>query len=465
MDRLAGDAAPSIAFLSYSSGEYDARTFRIARTAIAAGFRVTVYARWHAGLPSSEDRDGYRMVRVPNDWRLAVPGLRGRANERWSARLAREVAGAEGGSTTALPPMPRETGPGSLIARGADRIRRVPRRILRRIDRLKPLDHWHWWLRVREFPLRPIGWGAGLEVVAEPADIWHGMWAGSLPALVRLRDRHGGRAIYDSRDVFMRSRTFARLGWPGRAVLERVERRYAGRVDRVLTVNESYATIIERFLRVPRPVVVMNCPERWSPPSAPNLIREALGLPAGTSVVLYQGIFTIERGIEQAMEAILEVPNAVLALLGFGILTEELVAMASRPPYLGRVFVLPAVPPEALLEWTASADVAVMAIQPTTLNHRYTTPQKLFESLAAGTPVVASDLPGMADVVNETGAGILCDPTDPLDIGRAIRAILDLPPDDRAGMRARALDAARTRYNWETQAEVLLGLYRALASS
>ena len=56
-----------------------------------------------------------------------------------------------------------------------------------------------------------------------------------------------------------------------------------------------------------------------------------------------------------------------------------------------------------------------MAIQPTTLNHRYTTPQKLFESMAAGVPVVASDLPGMASIVRATGAGILCNPTSPAE--------------------------------------------------
>ena len=63
------------------------------------------------------------------------------------------------------------------------------------------------------------------------------------------------------------------------------------------------------------------------------------------------------------------------------------------------MFLLPAVSPEDLLEWTASADVLVVAIQPTSLNHQFTTPQKLFEALAAGVPVVAADLPGIAEVV------------------------------------------------------------------
>ena len=82
-----------------------------------------------------------------------------------------------------------------------------------------------------------MGWAWALERVAEPADIWHGMWAGSLPALERMRRRHGGRTIYDSRDVYMHSRDFARAGWPVRDILAWFERRWARSANVVLTVN------------------------------------------------------------------------------------------------------------------------------------------------------------------------------------------------------------------------------------
>ena len=104
----------------------------------------------------------------------------------------------------------------------------------------------------------------------------------------------------------------------------------------------------------------------------------------------------------------------------------------------------------------------LMAIQPTTLNHRYTTPNKLWEAMAAGVPVVASDLPGMAAIVHETGCGVLCDPTSAADVARAIRSILELPPEDCAAMRERALAAAHDRYNWAAQAVTLLALYAGL---
>jgi glycosyltransferase involved in cell wall biosynthesis len=115
-----------------------------------------------------------------------------------------------------------------------------------------------------------------------------------------------------------------------------------------------------------------------------------------------------------------------------------------------------------LLEWTASSDVMVMAIQPTTLNHRYTTPQKLFEAIAAGVPVVAADLPGMAQIVKATDVGVLCDPTSPASIAEAIRTVLAQSPAGLAAMRERSRRAADETYNWERQVTVLFEVYRGL---
>src|SRR4051794_38055378 len=65
---------PRIAYLSFSSGEFDARTARMARSSLAAGFEVVVYARRQAGLPAVEVRDGYLVLRAPWRWWMAIPG-------------------------------------------------------------------------------------------------------------------------------------------------------------------------------------------------------------------------------------------------------------------------------------------------------------------------------------------------------------------------------------------------------
>lgn len=444
--------APRIAFLTYSTGQFDSRTHRMARSAVEAGYRVVIHARWEPGLPLQEEIEGLRVVRAPADWRFAFPPTRGAARLRLRAARAADTGVPRAASSIGQGAPPRR--PGRLGG------------VLRRLARLPGASTLVQPIRqLVMFAVRPYGWAIALDASVEPADLWHGMWAGSLPALARVRARHGGKTIYDSRDVYLHARSFDRSPRLVRAAFQWLERRWAGRADAVITVNDAYAAILARTLRRQPAAVVRNCPPRYSPRvPPPDLIRGRLGLPASTAVVLYQGNLMTDRGIEEGMTALLDIPDAVLVLLGFGALHDELAAATAKDPYRGRVFVIDAVPPAELLDWTASADVVLMAIQPTSLNHRFTTPNKLWEALAAGVPVVASDLPGMAEVVRETGAGVLCDPTSPAAIAAAIQEVLARSPAEREDSHRRTLAAAHDRYNWEVQADALLALYKTLGA-
>jgi glycosyltransferase involved in cell wall biosynthesis len=284
-----------------------------------------------------------------------------------------------------------------------------------------------------------------------------------IPIALDLGRRHHGRVVYDARDIYVDAANLARMPRTLRVLIGRAERRWARRADRVITVNRPYAEVMAHRWAVDLPLIVMNCAYRTDPPEPrPRRFHEALGLAPGVRVVLYQGGFSRDRGIEQLIAAIPSIPDAVLALLGYGVLQAELEAIAADPANGGRVRVLPAVPPTELLDWVASADVVAMPIQPTTLNHRYTTPNKLFEAMAVGVPVVASDLPGMAPTVREVDAGLLVDPTDPTAIAAACRTLLDEAPEVAAERRRRILAAAHATYNWEEQMARLLDEYGRL---
>jgi glycosyltransferase involved in cell wall biosynthesis len=216
-------------------------------------------------------------------------------------------------------------------------------------------------------------------------------------------------------------------------------------------------------LEVPLPLIVMNCSFRYRPPEPrERRFHERFGLAPDRDVVLYHGGLFPERGIEQLLLAIATVPTADLVLMGYGALEAELPRLIAASPAADRIHVMRAVPPEELHDWVAAADVAAMPIQPSTLNHRLTTPNKLFEAMAAGVPVVASDLPGMATIVRETRCGVLCDPGDPGSIAGAIRTILEGPPDERRAYGERGARAARDTYSWEAQVAGLLGEYGRL---
>jgi glycosyltransferase involved in cell wall biosynthesis len=438
-----GDRPPArIAILSHGTSEFDSRAQRIARTWAARGDTVTLYSRFLAGLPREEHLDGYRIVRLPlsEDDARRAEALEHRTDHGERPPVA-------GSRALGAPPAPSPL-----------------RRLVSRLPTGTLIRH-----RFRQFPLRPLQRAPWYARQVERHDIWHGMWAGSLPALEQVRARHGGRTVYDARDVFLRSRMFDHMpGWQ-RAILTRYERRWARAADAVLQVSEEYAAMTERDLGLEHVAVVRNCPERWEPPTPrPDRIRELLGLPSTTRVVLYQGRVMGDRGIEQAMDAIVDVPDAVLVIMGFGNQSgdqstrDPYVAMAGRAPYAGKVHVIDPVPPAQLLAWSASADIMIMTVQPQSENHRYMTPQKLWEALAAGVPVVASDLPGFRSIVGRVGCGELVDPTDPVAIRAGVRRLLDLGPEGLRAVGDRGLAAAHQTYNWEVQAEVLEGVYADL---
>jgi glycosyltransferase involved in cell wall biosynthesis len=88
-------------------------------------------------------------------------------------------------------------------------------------------------------------------------------------------------------------------------------------------------------------------------------------------------------------------------------------------------------------------------------------PIKLFEYMAAGIPVIASDFPLWRAIVGETGCGLLVDPQNPRDIARAIEWILG-HPEEAEQMGQRGAAAVRSKYNWEAESEKLLKLYSNL---
>jgi glycosyltransferase involved in cell wall biosynthesis len=469
---VASPGRKGIAYLTYSTGQFDSRTQRMARSAVERGYSVVVYARLEPGLPLESQGSGYRIVRTPAVAELAIPGLRGRGRRRL-AQLRRDAAAAqvarEASPSSESGRAPEDIEPSGPARPPRDWVEHIPRGLRgRRVG--APLRRarsalGRWQRRLLLFPIRPVAWAMALDDVIEPADLWHGMWATSLPALGRFRRLHGGRTVYDSRDLYIDARSLSEMAAPWKWLLGGLERRWARRCDAVLTVNDGYAQILARRFGIPVPPVVRNTPARYVRPTPrPDRLRDRLGLPAAVPIVLYQGGLMTERGIEQGMDAILEVPDAVLVLMGFGSGSEEILRLARTPRYAGRVLAVEPVPPAELLDWTASSDVMLVAIQPTTLNHRYTTPNKLWEAIAAGVPVVASDLPGMAPIVRETGCGELVDPTDPSDIARGIRAILELPLEQRDALRERCLAAAAT-YSWERQTETLFDLYGRLLGS
>jgi glycosyltransferase involved in cell wall biosynthesis len=131
-----------------------------------------------------------------------------------------------------------------------------------------------------------------------------------------------------------------------------------------------------------------------------------------------------------------------------------------------RIHLLEPVPPSALLPWVAGADVGAMPNPGATRNDILSSPNKLFECLAAGTPVVASDFPTMRRILIDDPRGplgVVCDPSSVKSIADAILSIVRLEPAKSQEMRERCLEAAAERWNWPHEAKTLLSVYSMIS--
>ena len=404
------------------------RGLRVARSLAAAGWEVEIAAVAGPDGPDVE-RDGDVLTRR---YRPSGP-LR-----RWSTQ----------------PPTPKPP-------------TQVLRRIARYVDR--GLKAWLWPIHVR-------AWWRTLRRDLPPADLYHAFGILTLPVALDLaaearRQGRLGIVIYDVIDAILDSNNYQHVPGP---LLDRYRAKEAGwvrRVDAVVTVNEALAehcVTIWPFRE--RPTVLFNAQERWDPPATrPDLIRQAADLPADRSIVLFVGRLGRERGIEEASEAVLKLDDAAFVMLGFPVSKDwaaELAARSVDPRYKGRHVVLPPVHPDEVRLWAASADVSIVAVPANSLNQRLSMPNKFWESLMAGTPVVVGrDLEVMRAIVEADDLGAVADPSDPDDLERALREVLEKPREELQAMRARCLAVSRDTYAWEAVVVPYLELVERLATS
>lgn len=264
----------------------------------------------------------------------------------------------------------------------------------------------------------------------------------------------GAKLVYDSHElatgVPYRSGLWARL-------VETIERRLVPDCDVVLTVSEGIASRIRALYGLPKdPVVIRNLPDLPPPEqSAAPDIRKDLQV-GDRLLVLHQGAVADGRGGPVLLDAIARLGAAQLLFVGTeGPFAEHLETRAEEMGIDDRVHFRPPVPLEELLSHTAQADVGVSLLEDTCENHRLALPNKVFEYLAAGLPVVASDLPELRRLaIDHPGRIFLADPGDAASVASAIELAAQAPGESG---RAPGLE-------WATERQRLVDAVSGLAS-
>jgi glycosyltransferase involved in cell wall biosynthesis len=219
----------------------------------------------------------------------------------------------------------------------------------------------------------------------------------------------------------------------------------------------------EEFGADPPPLTVRNCPPFRAPIRSSRLRDELTrrGIVCET-IVLYQGLVESGRCIEEIAEATRRFDEGIVLVIvgdGFGKWSDPATALAGYD----RIVVLPRVPYEELPSFTASADVGILLYRNDCRNNYYCAPNKVFEYMMMGLPVIAASYPGMRALVEGEAVGLCVDPGSPTEIAAAVNRIA-ADRQGRARMSANGLRLSVERYNWESEFGALLERYRSLTA-
>jgi glycosyltransferase involved in cell wall biosynthesis len=386
---------------------HDARLLREARVLESMGEEVVVLGvtSTEETAPAAEVGDVTVVRLSPRSPFELLRRFRGRR-----AQAARAAASDEGvGSPARSPVALADPGPLASAALRAHRL-----------------------LRTIDFYRRAIGAIRAWRPRMVHCNDYNTMWVGVAARLL------GAKVIYDAHEL-----------WPDRNQrqeprwwLVACEALFVRAANRMLATSPGHAAVIARRYRVREPTVIRNIPRRPEP-------RDDFAGELDERLAIYVGAVTTNRGLEQCISALQRADQVRLRIVGPGRAEyrSELTDLAQRLDVAERVEIADPLAPDQVVEAAARAGSGVALIQPSCLSYAECLPNKLFEYVVAGLPVLASDLPVLGGFVREHGIGPVVRPDRIDEIAEQLQALADPAVNARyreAVLRAREqLDPGR----------------------
>ncbi len=282
--------------------------------------------------------------------------------------------------------------------------------------------------RVKHLLNRNIGFYAEYNVrlflflLFQKADLFIANDLDTLPAVRLAGMLKRIPVIYDSHELFtevpeLESNPFAKKVWT------LLEKWTVPGLKYAITVNESIAEILSNKYGVPF-AVVRNVPERYLPEKIKT--RTELGLPEDKKIIILQGSgINVRRGAEEAVMAMkyLDIP-AVLLIAGGGDVIPILKRMTDEEKLGDKIIFKGKMPYQELMSHTAVCDLGLTLDKGDNLNYLYSLPNKIFDYIQAGIPVLASDLPEIRKIVEHYKVGEIAEKVEPLYLAEKMKFCL-----------------------------------------
>jgi len=235
----------------------------------------------------------------------------------------------------------------------------------------------------------------------------------------------GSELAHDSHEYFtgvpeLEGRNFAKTTW------KRIERKIFPKLKYIYTVNDSIADLYKQEYGI-KIRVVRNFPVLTEEKSSPRMSKKELNIPEHKRIILYQGSVNVDRGLVEAVEAMQYVNDAILLVVGDGDILEEVKLKAEKLNLGEKIVFKKRVPFEELWHYTSQADIGISLDKDTNINYRFSLPNKIFDFVHAGVPVLASNLVEIKKIFKEYEIGTMIDNHDPKHIAEKINFMLNSP--------------------------------------
>ncbi len=264
------------------------------------------------------------------------------------------------------------------------------------------------------------------------------------------------KLVYDSHEYFLGvpeiQGRFAKKVWT------KIEHFIFPKLNYVFTVNQSIADLYKEDYGKELSII-RNLPLKKF--ITKSKTREELNIPLDKTIVILQGAgINVDRGAEELLEAIALSDQFVLYIVGNGDVLSQLKERANQKDLKNKVVFVGRLPYKEMMQYTLNADVGVTLDKDTNINYRFSLPNKIFDYMKAGIPVLASNLVEVANIVNHYKVGVVINDHSPTTILNGLKEIIK--NKETAETFSNNGKAAIEQLNWETEVNSMKSIYKKI---
>ncbi|MBI2257887.1 MAG: glycosyltransferase [Flavobacteriia bacterium] len=261
------------------------------------------------------------------------------------------------------------------------------------------------------------------------------------------------KLIYDSHEYFTETPELINRPMVKRIWLL-IEESIFPKLKYIYTVNQSIQEIYQKkYNKVIK--VIRNVSPIWNPQNIKS--KKELGLPEDKPILILQGAgINIDRGAEELVESMINLPQYFLLIIGSGDVFKHIKNIV-KTNNLNNVLIIDRLPYLEMMNYTFHADLGISLDKKTNLNYLYSLPNKVFDYIQAGTPILSSNVIEVSNIINKYSIGTLIEEVSVENITKQLKMILE--NIDLLLLWKRNVEKVKLIENWENEQKYLEEFY------